>query len=168
MPTLPPRPRRPLRLLAAALAVGLLAYGLLAHAATSRRRAPALPAQRVSGPPATLAALRGHAAVIVFWASWCNGCHAEAPAVARFARSPAGRGHIVAVDSSDGGPWRAFIAGYGWHFPVFADPDGRTTLAYGVQGLPGAVFLDPQGRIVKIDLAALSAKSLAAGLAAAA
>jgi thiol-disulfide isomerase/thioredoxin len=163
-----PTRRRPLRLAAGALVVGLLAYGLLSHAATAHRQAPALPALRLSGPPATLAALRGHAAVIVFWASWCPGCHDEAPAVAQFARSAAGRGHVIAVDSSDGGSWRAFLAGYHWQFPVFADRDGRTTLAYGVQGLPGAVFLDPHGRIVKIDLAALSAKRLADGLAAAA
>ena len=68
----------------------------------------------------------------------------------RFARSAAGRGHLVGIDYSDGGPWRSFVHTYGWSFPVFSDPNGRTLDAYGVSiGLPATVVLDSRGQIVK-------------------
>ena len=49
----------------------------------------------------TLADLRGHPFAVAFWASWCPGCHTEAPALERFATSPSGRGKVVAIDYSD-------------------------------------------------------------------
>ena len=87
-------------LVAVALVVGLSGKG-----ASGGRPAPALPRELLAGPPATLATLRatadGHPSLVVFWASWCEPCQHEAPAVERFARSPAGRGRVVGVDWSD-------------------------------------------------------------------
>jgi len=158
-----------LRFALGALAVALLAYGLLANAPKSRRLAPALPTHTLSGTPTTLAELRGHASVVVFFASWCTDCRREAPAVARFARSPAGRGHVVAIDYSDGGDyWRGFVHQYAWTFPVFADPDGVTGDAFGIHFLPTTVFLDPTGRIVSTSSLPQTVGSLSRGLAAAA
>ncbi len=160
--------RHALRIALAALAVALLAYGLLAHPATTRRAAPPLPTRTLSGPPTTLAMLRGHAAVVIFWASWCDDCKHEAPAVARFARSAAGRGHIVAIDYADGGDWSAFLRRYGWSFPVLADRSGEVGAAFRIPALPATVFLDPGGRIVSTSDGAQTVRSLTQGLAAAA
>ena len=160
--------RRALRVLVAAAAIAALLAGLLGHSSIAGRRpAPALPAALVSGTRVTLAALRGHPAAVIFWASWCTDCHAEATAVEHFARSAAGRGRVVGIDYSDGGPWRAFLARYGWSFPVFADPDGTTLDAYGVSiGLPATVVLDSRGQIVqtshRIQTVALLRSELAA------
>src|ERR1019366_8912136 len=99
--------RYALRMALGGLGLALLAYGLLANAPKSRRLAPPRPAHALSGEATTLARLRGHAAVVVFFASWCTPCRHDAPAVARFASSPAGHGHVVAVDYNDAGDWRA-------------------------------------------------------------
>jgi len=146
-----PARRRALRALVAVAAIAALIVGLLGHSSIAGRRpAPALPRTLESGTRVTLADLRGHAAAVVFWASWCTDCHAEAAAVERFARSAAGRGHLVGVDYSDGGPWRTFLNIYHWSFPVFADPDGTTLDAYGVSiGLPATVVLNSRGQIVQ-------------------
>jgi thiol-disulfide isomerase/thioredoxin len=161
--------RYALRVALAALILALLAYGLLAHASNRRQLAPALPTHTLSGQPTTLSELRGHAAVVVFWASWCPGCKAEASAVERFARSPAGRGRVVAIDYSDGGNgWRGFLRQYAWTFPVLADPDGVTGDAFRIHFLPTTVFLDPEGRIAATAAGAQSVASLTRGLAAAA
>jgi thiol-disulfide isomerase/thioredoxin len=160
--------RYALRIALGALAGALLAYGLLAQAPRSGRLAPALPSRSLNGRRATLAMLRGHAAVIVFFASWCGPCKHEAPEVARFARSRQGRGHIVAIDYNDGSDWRAFLRRYAWSFPVLDDSSGDTGAAYGISNLPTVVFLTPTGRISAMRSGAQTVASLSSGLTAAA
>jgi cytochrome c biogenesis protein CcmG/thiol:disulfide interchange protein DsbE len=162
------RHRYALRTALSVVILALLAAGLLGRASTARRQAPALPSRTVSGRPTTLAELRGRTAAVVFWASWCAGCRTEAGAVERFARTPAGRGRVVAIDYSDGGDWRAFLRDYGWSLPVFADPNGTIGDAFGIHSLPSTVFLDAGGRIASTSPAPQTVSSLASGLAAAA
>lgn len=162
----PPRARSALLVLLAAAAVALVTYGVLepAGSTTSRRAAPALPRTTLFGPPVTLAALRGHPAVVIFWASWCPGCHREAPAVERFARSAAGRGRVITVDYSDGGDWHGFVRRYAWSVPVFADRDGTLGAAYGINGLPATVILDARGRIAATSVLPQTVSSLTRAL----
>jgi len=150
------------------IALAALAYGILARPSTYRRLAPPLPSRALSGKATSLADLRGHAAVVVFFASWCTDCRREAAAVARFARSPAGRGRVVAVDYDDGANWRAFVHDYGWSFPVLDDSSGETGAAFRIPFLPTVVFLDPQGRIVSTSSVPQTVASLRQGLTAAA
>jgi thiol-disulfide isomerase/thioredoxin len=151
-----------------ALLLALTAYGLRAHA--GRHRAPPLPKTVLNGPAVTVAELRGHPAIIAFWASWCRPCHSEAPALERFADSAAGRGRIVAIDHLDPlrANARAFIASYHWTFPVLADPDGTTGGAYGVSNLPTIVVLNASGEIVASESGAQTVASLDRALRAAA
>jgi thiol-disulfide isomerase/thioredoxin len=156
-----------LRVALAGLAAAVIAAIFLAHASTTRRPAPPLPTAVRQGRAVTLADLRGHAAAIVFWAAWCDNCHAEAPSVERFAQSPGGRGHVIGVDSSDGGNWRGFLRSYRWSFPVLADSDGVASSAYGLRGLPATVILDPRGRIASTRYGVQTVASLRSELAAA-
>jgi peroxiredoxin len=158
--------RLALRMALGALALALLAYGLLKHS-PARPDAPALPAHVAAGAPVTLAKLRGHAAAVVFFASWCDGCHKEGAAVARFAASSAGRGRVIAVDTSDGGNWRGFLREYGWRFPVFRDANGLLGDGYEVHGLPTTVIIDPKGRIASSSAGAQTVAGLTSELAAA-
>jgi cytochrome c biogenesis protein CcmG/thiol:disulfide interchange protein DsbE len=137
-----------LRAALALLVVALLGYGLLAHAG-KLVGAPALPHTALQGAPVTIADLRGHAEAIVFFASWCGPCRQEAPAVERFARSSAGRDHVLAIDYDDYGNVHAFLRRYHWTFPVLSDPNGTTGDAYGAGGLPTWVFLNARGKIVE-------------------
>ena len=160
--------RLALRLALGAVALALLAYGVLKQAPSARRKAPSLPAHALAGTSVTLAQLRGHATAVVFFATWCGDCHREAAAVARFARTPAGRGRVIAVDYSDGGPWRSFLRDYRWSFPVFPDPNGTLGNAFGIDALPTTVIIDPRGRIAETTARVQTVSSLAGELAAAA
>ena len=144
------------RLLAWAVSAVLLALvlvlGLSGKGASHGRLAPALPRELLSGAPVTLATLRaaagGRPTLVVFWASWCEPCRHEAPAVERFARSPAGRGRLVGVDWSDEAQSaRRFIRKYGWSFTNLRDGEGTVGLAYGLTGLPTTFVIGAEGRI---------------------
>jgi thiol-disulfide isomerase/thioredoxin len=134
-------------LVAVALVVGLSGKG-----ASGGRPAPALPRELLAGPPATLATLRatadGHPSLVVFWASWCEPCQHEAPAVERFARSPAGRGRVVGVDWSDEAQSaRRFVRKYHWSFSNLRDDEGTVGYAYGLRDLPTTYVIGANGRI---------------------
>jgi thiol-disulfide isomerase/thioredoxin len=137
---------------AAAVLVLVLAIGLSGNSTSGGRVAPALPREPLAGPPATLATLRaaahGRATLVVFWASWCEPCRHEAPAVERFARSSAGRGRVVGVDWSDEAQSaRRFVREYRWSFPNLRDGEGTVGYAYGLTGLPSTFVIGADGRI---------------------
>ncbi len=136
--------------LVAVLAAGAV-FGLASRPATGRA-APALPHESLVGGPVTLASLLaksgGKPALVLFWASWCDSCGEEAPAIERFATSPAGRGRIVGVDWSDGRSGAVqFIHHHAWTFPNLRDAEGFVGNAYRVPNLPTTFVVDAHGRI---------------------
>ena len=140
--------------LLAGLAIAALAvFGLSSdHSSGLGGRASALPREHLAGPSVTLEQLLaeagGRPALVVFWASWCEPCVREAPALERFYLSPAGRGRIVGVDWSDGlSGARAFIRRHSWTFPNMRDADGSVGNHYRLTGLPTTFVLDKHGRI---------------------
>jgi thiol-disulfide isomerase/thioredoxin len=150
------RPRRrtlAVGLLAAAAAAALVVFGLApSKGAKTGRQAPALPTERLAGPPVTLssllAAAHGRPSLVVFWASWCDPCMSEAPALESFSRTAQGRGRIVGVDWSDPRPGAvSFVRRYGWTFPTLRDGEGTVGNEYRLTNLPTTFVLDGKGRI---------------------
>jgi thiol-disulfide isomerase/thioredoxin len=145
------------RLLLWALALAaigaLVVFGLASNRSASLGRpAPALPRERLIGPPVTLADVlataHGRATLVTFWASWCGPCAREAAALERFSRSPSGRGRLVGVDWSDGlAGARSFLAQHSWSFPNVRDGEGIVGNDYHLTGLPTTFVIDPSGHI---------------------
>jgi thiol-disulfide isomerase/thioredoxin len=135
--------------LAAAVIAALAIFGFASSSSSkSGRLAPALPREHLSGAPVTLASLRGHPALVVFWASWCEPCIREAPALERFAQSAQGRNRIVGVDWSDEHSGAsAFVRRWGWSFPTLRDANGTVGNEYEISTLPTTFVLDSGGRI---------------------
>ena len=142
-------------LLVAALVIGALAAVEVATSGGGGdhggRRAPALPAEVLTPPRATIESLRGKPAVINFWASWCGPCDREAPELARLSRTLGERATLVGVDWNDGlSGARKFIRKNRWSFPNLRDADGEVGNRYGLSGLPNTFVLDRDGRIVRV------------------
>ena len=102
-----------------------------------------------SGPLA-LSSLRGKAAVVNFWASWCQPCKEEAPFLEEVWRDNRKRGLVVVgLDSKDfTRDARRFVRKFDLTFPIVYDGPGDTAEKYGVRGFPETFVIDREGRVV--------------------
>lgn len=105
------------------------------------------------GSATQLSALRGHAVVITFWATWCVPCRQEMPTLDRIASSEPGL-TILAVDlQEDSDSVRAFFERYRIRSLVpIIDPNGQIFRRYGVVSLPTTVFVDRHGVIRQLEV----------------
>jgi len=98
----------------------------------------------------TLSEQAGHTILLNFWASWCEPCRAEMPALERLsaAYAPAGL-HVLAVNYRESPDTvRRFVAHTGTTLPVLMDGDGSVAKALGIGIFPTTVAIDRRGRIL--------------------
>jgi cytochrome c biogenesis protein CcmG/thiol:disulfide interchange protein DsbE len=97
-----------------------------------------------------LAALKGKAVVVNFWASWCSPCKDEAPFLEQVWREHRDRGLVVVgLDAKDfRADARRFAERYGLTFPLVYDGPGDLTSSYGVTGFPETFVVDRKGKVV--------------------
>jgi cytochrome c biogenesis protein CcmG, thiol:disulfide interchange protein DsbE len=150
------RVQRALQTLAVA-AVGVLAGVLLwklTHQPSPPRvgqRAPAFSLHRLNGAGTiSLASLRGKTVVLNFFASWCEPCKREAPALEQVWRDYRSRGVVVlGIDTNDAaGDARQFISAHGVTYPTVGGAGDALASRYGIANLPGTYVLNRQGRVV--------------------
>jgi thiol-disulfide isomerase/thioredoxin len=121
-----------------------------------------LPSLR-GGGKIDLAELAGKPIVINFWQPNCPPCKQETPALARAAKSLAGKVSFLGINSAfDSRPRAlAFVAQYKVPYPIGFDPDATVADRYGAYWLPVTFFLSPSGkRIVGENVGALTAAKL--------
>lgn len=115
------------------------------------KRAPDWTLASVDGKTVELAALRGQAVYLNFFATWCDPCKAEAPSIDALARryAPAGL-RVVGIDEQEStAKARSFVEKLGLTYAVAAD-EGRVGDRYHVNGLPLHVFIKRDGTIATI------------------
>ena len=105
------------------------------------------------GTPTQLSALRGHAVVINFWATWCVPCRQEMPVLDRIASGQPDL-TILAVDlQEDSDSVRAFFERYRITSLVpLIDPAGAIFRRFGVASLPTTFFVDRNGVIRGLEI----------------
>ncbi len=116
-----------------------------------RPRAPAFELERLDGGGTmSLESLRGKAAVINFWASWCDPCAREAGALDAAWRKYRSRGLVVVgIDTRDfADDARRFARKYGMTYPLVRDVPADVWTTYEGTGFPETLFVDRQGRLV--------------------
>lgn len=112
-------------------------------------------------PGLTNARFAGNVTLVNIWASWCVPCHDEAPLLDRMAQDK--RIQIVGInykDTPDNA--RRFLNRYGNPFAAAGvDPNGRTSIDWGVYGVPETFLIGRDGSIAYKLVGPITAENLA-------
>src|SRR4051812_27484929 len=111
-------------------------------------RAPAFNLSALTGSDrVSLAALRGHAVVLNFWASSCGPCKKEMPQLQAAANRYAAEGVRVVGIGVVGlrAPAHQFVRKHGIPCAMGFDGDGDPPIVYGVANTPRPVFIGRRG-----------------------
>jgi cytochrome c biogenesis protein CcmG/thiol:disulfide interchange protein DsbE len=147
-------------MLAAALLVGLLAYGVASKRADRSIDNAIAKGDRVDAPvrslpllggngESSLADYKGKVVVLNFWASWCKPCTEELPLLEKTQQSLAGQNATVLganyQDLTDSA--LKFVRRYKLTYPSLRDRDGQFADRYGSRAFPETFVIDRRGRI---------------------
>jgi thiol-disulfide isomerase/thioredoxin len=112
----------------------------------------------LEGRPVSLAAYRGRWVLIDFWATWCKPCIEELPYLQDAYRRHHGKGleivGVVVNEPTDRAKVSAFVAErrIPWPQVHFTEIRNPIQQAYGVRGVPFAMLVGPDGKIVRTGL----------------
>lgn len=81
--------------------------------------------------------------VVHFFATWCEPCREELPALSRLAHRAGAAARVIAISVAEPDlRVRRFLATTQTDFPILLDPDRTTARAWGVSVLPTSFVLD--------------------------
>jgi len=150
--------------LAAALLVGLLAYGVFSKGEDTTLDDAVARGERPVAPVASLPALgadgnlsladyKGKVVVVNVWASWCEPCREEMPLLqATHDKISSQGGMVLGVDTQDATPKAlAFLKEVKATFPSVRDVDREYGFQFGDSATPETFIIDRKGRVAALQ-----------------
>jgi len=139
--------------------------GVTRYAVGQRPQIPELAGTTLDGSSLNVTSLRGHVVVLNAWASYCEPCRTESPALARVAQQTAALDvRFVGIDEQDRAePARAFAASAGATYPELVDADGALLGSLRLvppSAVPSTLVLDRSGRVAARVIGAVDAATL--------
>jgi cytochrome c biogenesis protein CcmG, thiol:disulfide interchange protein DsbE len=150
--------------IAAALLVGLLAYGLTTTGTDTTLDAAMARGERVDPPVSgslprlegsgsgSLADYRGKVVLVNVWASWCTPCRDELPLIQKAHKTLAARGGtVLGIDvKENSNAAREAVEEYGLSYPNLRDRDGDYVREWGQTGYPETYVIDRKGKVAAV------------------
>ncbi len=115
----------------------------------ARSETPPLTLKDLNGRTHTLADYRGKVVLINFWATWCEPCREEMPAMRTLRERLAGQPFEVLVVNHGESATRVreFLARERLELLALLDPNQDAARAWRVRVLPGSFLVDAEGRV---------------------
>ncbi len=135
--------------------VALLGFGLIANEGEDVAVGEAVPDAPVqvlgSEEQAQLADFEGEWILVNFWASWCEPCRTESPAIEAYGQKHADDLTVVGINTEDlSGDALEFVDEFELTWEMLRDGDGERKDAFGIFALPESFLVDPEGRLALI------------------
>ena len=109
---------------------------------------PPLSLRDLDGKEHKLEDYKGKIVVLNFWATWCDPCREEMPAMQRLQEKLAGKLAVLAVDYGEGPPRiKDFLKKVPVRFTVLLDRDTSAATAWKVKVLPTTLVIDPDQKV---------------------
>jgi len=119
--------------------------------ASLEQAAPDFRLADLSGRTVTLSSYKGRVVLLNFWASWCDSCKEEMPALNDLYKRRRGADFellAASVDTTGRQPVMLFAARFEPAFPILL-ADSAVQDAYSVRDLPTSFLIGPDGRIAR-------------------
>lgn len=114
--------------------------------------APAYGTVSLAGDSVSLQKLRGDVVLLNVWATWCEPCRQEIPALEKIHRSYAARGlRVVGVSVDAAGDEKEvqdFSQKVGMTYAIWLDPDQRVNDTFRLVGVPSTFLLGRDGTVL--------------------
>lgn len=119
--------------------------------------APAFTQASLNGSPISLDDFKGRYVLLDFWASWCVPCRKVNPELVELYKKYKGpRFEILGISlDKDHEKWKRAIEEDGLNWKHVSDLkywDNEVAVKYGVSSIPRSFLLDPEGKIIAVNL----------------
>ena len=106
------------------------------------------PLEGPASAPVSLGDFEGEWVLANLWASWCEPCRAESPALERFARRNRGEVTVVGINTQDNtDDAQEFVDEFGLSYRQLHDGSGDYADELGATGVPETILVDPDGNV---------------------
>jgi thiol-disulfide isomerase/thioredoxin len=105
----------------------------------------------LQGEKIKLSDYQGQPVLLVFWATWCPYCKKLLPGIEALNKKYASKGlKIIGVNIREDWKPKVYWANHGYTFDAVLDGD-EVAKIYGVNGTPGIVFIDREGKVLGVQ-----------------